>query len=88
VWGIIIMFGTISAALTCYLRMKMPEMTRYAALITHNMEQCFLFYYVFLNLWCAQKGHWIGDVALMFMCNVFFMENFSTNKITELISYN
>ncbi|KAK1652901.1 hypothetical protein QYE76_070706 [Lolium multiflorum] len=39
VWRIIVMFGTIPAALTYYWRMKMPETARYTALITRNTKQ-------------------------------------------------
>ncbi|KAL6641007.1 hypothetical protein ACP70R_019188 [Stipagrostis hirtigluma subsp. patula] len=36
VWRIILMFGTIPAAVTYYWRMKMPETARYTALVTRN----------------------------------------------------
>jgi PHS family inorganic phosphate transporter-like MFS transporter len=39
VWRIILMFGTIPAALTYYWRMKMPETARYTALIARNAKQ-------------------------------------------------
>ncbi|XP_044979786.1 inorganic phosphate transporter 1-2-like [Hordeum vulgare subsp. vulgare] len=39
VWRIIVMFGTIPAALTYYWRMKMPETARYTALIAGNTKQ-------------------------------------------------
>ncbi|KQK23626.1 inorganic phosphate transporter 1-2 [Brachypodium distachyon] len=39
VWRIILMFGTIPAALTYYWRMKMPETARYTALIARNTKQ-------------------------------------------------
>ncbi|KAK8446775.1 hypothetical protein SEVIR_9G542800v4 [Setaria viridis] len=38
-WRIILMFGTIPAALTYYWRMKMPETARYTALIARNTKQ-------------------------------------------------
>ncbi|KAL5218221.1 hypothetical protein ABZP36_018905 [Zizania latifolia] len=39
VWRIILMFGTIPAALTFYWRLKMPETARYTALIARNAKQ-------------------------------------------------
>ncbi|BAF26621.1 Os10g0444600, partial [Oryza sativa Japonica Group] len=39
VWRIILMFGTVPAALTYYWRMKMPETARYTALIARNAKQ-------------------------------------------------
>ncbi|KAG2537813.1 hypothetical protein PVAP13_9NG331900 [Panicum virgatum] len=39
VWRIILMFGTIPAALTYYWRMKMPETARYTALVARNAKQ-------------------------------------------------
>ncbi|KAI8560944.1 hypothetical protein RHMOL_Rhmol04G0295700 [Rhododendron molle] len=39
VWRIILMFGAIPAAMTCYWHMKMPETTRYTALIVKNAKQ-------------------------------------------------
>ncbi|CAL4942109.1 unnamed protein product [Urochloa decumbens] len=39
VWRIILMFGTIPAALTYYWRMKMPETARYTALIARNANR-------------------------------------------------
>ncbi|KAF0898807.1 hypothetical protein E2562_011881 [Oryza meyeriana var. granulata] len=38
-WRIILMFGTVPAALTYYWRMKMPETARYTALIARNAKQ-------------------------------------------------
>ncbi|XP_006662397.2 probable inorganic phosphate transporter 1-3 [Oryza brachyantha] len=39
VWRIILMFGTIPAALTYYWRMKMPETARYTALVARNAKK-------------------------------------------------
>uniref|UniRef100_A0A0E0NHN0 Uncharacterized protein n=1 Tax=Oryza rufipogon TaxID=4529 RepID=A0A0E0NHN0_ORYRU len=39
VWRIIVMFGTVPAALTYYWRMKMPETAWYTALIARNTKQ-------------------------------------------------
>ena len=39
VWRVILMFGTVPAALTYYWRMKMPETARYTALIARNTKQ-------------------------------------------------
>uniref|UniRef100_A0A0D9XK64 H(+)/Pi cotransporter n=1 Tax=Leersia perrieri TaxID=77586 RepID=A0A0D9XK64_9ORYZ len=39
VWRIILMFGTIPAALTYYWRMKMPETARYTALVARDAKQ-------------------------------------------------
>ncbi|KAJ1693879.1 hypothetical protein LUZ63_010577 [Rhynchospora breviuscula] len=39
VWRIILMFGSIPAALTYYWRMQMPETARYTALIAHNVKK-------------------------------------------------
>ncbi|KAJ1298765.1 hypothetical protein BS78_01G478900 [Paspalum vaginatum] len=39
VWRIILMFGTLPAALTYYWRMKMPETARYTALVARNAKQ-------------------------------------------------
>ncbi|KAF0889936.1 hypothetical protein E2562_034334 [Oryza meyeriana var. granulata] len=39
VWRIILMFGTIPAALTYYWRLKMPETARYTVLIARNTKQ-------------------------------------------------
>uniref|UniRef100_A0A0E0DWR8 Uncharacterized protein n=1 Tax=Oryza meridionalis TaxID=40149 RepID=A0A0E0DWR8_9ORYZ len=39
VWRIIVMFGTVPAALTYYWRMKMPETAWYTALIARNAKQ-------------------------------------------------
>ncbi|KAJ1693880.1 hypothetical protein LUZ63_010578 [Rhynchospora breviuscula] len=39
VWRIIVMFGSIPAALTYYWRMKMPETARYTALIARNTKK-------------------------------------------------
>ncbi|GJN09069.1 hypothetical protein PR202_ga27040 [Eleusine coracana subsp. coracana] len=38
-WRVILMFGTVPAALTYYWRMKMPETARYTALIARNTKQ-------------------------------------------------
>ncbi|CAJ2627659.1 unnamed protein product [Trifolium pratense] len=39
VWRIIVMFGAIPAAMTYYLRSKMPETARYTALVEKNIEK-------------------------------------------------
>ncbi|XP_047944390.1 inorganic phosphate transporter 1-4-like [Salvia hispanica] len=39
VWRIVLMFGSIPAALTFYWRMKMPETARYTALVAKNAKQ-------------------------------------------------
>jgi len=39
VWRIILMFGSLPAALTYYWRMKMPETARYTALVAKNAKQ-------------------------------------------------
>ncbi|OEL27207.1 putative inorganic phosphate transporter 1-7 [Dichanthelium oligosanthes] len=39
VWRIILMFGSVPAALTFYWRMKMPETARYTALVAKNAER-------------------------------------------------
>ncbi|KAK4427798.1 Inorganic phosphate transporter 1-4 [Sesamum alatum] len=39
VWRIILMFGSLPAALTFYWRMKMPETARYTALVAKNAKQ-------------------------------------------------
>ncbi|KAJ4777636.1 phosphate transporter 1 [Rhynchospora pubera] len=39
VWRIILMFGSIPAALTYYWRMRMPETARYTALVARNTKQ-------------------------------------------------
>uniref|UniRef100_A0A0D3F7H7 H(+)/Pi cotransporter n=1 Tax=Oryza barthii TaxID=65489 RepID=A0A0D3F7H7_9ORYZ len=39
VWRIIVMFGTVPAALTYYWRMKMPETAWHTALIARNTKQ-------------------------------------------------
>ncbi|KAG2543436.1 hypothetical protein PVAP13_9NG745700 [Panicum virgatum] len=39
VWRIILMFGTVPAALTYYWRMKMSETARYTALVARNTKQ-------------------------------------------------
>ncbi|KAK6939119.1 Major facilitator, sugar transporter-like [Dillenia turbinata] len=38
-WRIIVMLGAIPAALTCYLRSRMPETARYTALVEQNEQQ-------------------------------------------------
>ncbi|GJM99161.1 hypothetical protein PR202_ga16241 [Eleusine coracana subsp. coracana] len=38
-WRVVLMFGTVPAALTYYWRMKMPETARYTALIARNTKQ-------------------------------------------------
>ncbi|GLU08166.1 hypothetical protein SLE2022_250900 [Rubroshorea leprosula] len=39
VWRIILMFGSVPAALTYYWRLKMPETARYTALVARNAKQ-------------------------------------------------
>lgn len=39
VWRIILMFGSVPAAMTYYWRMKMPETARYTALVAKNAKQ-------------------------------------------------
>ena len=39
VWRIILMFGALPAGLTFYWRLKMPETTRYTALVAKNVKQ-------------------------------------------------
>lgn len=39
IWRIILMFGAFPALLTYYWRMKMPETTRYTALVAKNAKQ-------------------------------------------------
>ncbi|KAK9164869.1 hypothetical protein Scep_000060 [Stephania cephalantha] len=38
-WRLILMFGAVPAAMTCYWRMMMPETARYTALVEQNLRQ-------------------------------------------------